>query len=303
MIPPPDSSDRQIVALDSLADTDFGALRLPMIAAPMTLASTPSLVGAACAAGVMGAFPTSNAPSSQALDEWFEQIAAETVARRIEGYAPGPVVANLIVGRQNTRLDNDVDSVIRHRVGMVITSVGNPAAVIPSLKEHGVKVFVDVASMRHVERSLEAGADGLVLLAAGAGGHTGWANPFAFAGAVRRVSDVPMVMAGGGADGAALWAAVTLGFSASLVGTRLIATPESGVGDAWREAIVDASMDEITVERAAHNAVAASLLTNGSGSAGHSVSCVDGVYPAIEVIAQLEAEYRQARARTATLLS
>lgn len=286
----------------SWAEEVFGRLCLPMIVAPMTLASTPELVAAACAAGVMGSFPTSNAPSSAALDEWFEQIGIEIARRKLTGVSPSGVVANLIVGRQNTRLDADVEAVVRHRVPIVITSVGNPAALIPELQANGIRVLVDVASMRHVERMIEAGADGLVLLAAGGGGHTGWANPFAFARAVRSVSDIPLVMAGGAADGAAIWSAVTLGYNACLVGTRMIATPESGVGESWRTELVSATMDDIVIERAPHNGVAASLLPSGEGSAGHTVSCVRRIVPAAQVISELAAEYEAARERTALLL-
>jgi nitronate monooxygenase len=304
-----DVSRRVTVAVDghgsassSIRDL-FGSLRMPMIAAPMTMVSTPEWVAAACAAGVIGAFPTSNAPSVDALDDWLAGVALRASELADPQVAVGPIVANLIVGKQNARLERDIECVVRHRVPFAITSVGNPATYIPALQAGGTRVFVDVASMHHAERALAAGADGLVLLGAGAGGHTGWANPFAFARAVRRMFAGPLIIAGGIADGAALWAAITLGFDAGMVGTRLIATPESGAGDNWRAALVAASMDDVIVEPAAHNGVAASLLRDGGGSCGHTVSCVLGIVPVREVVTEMHHEYLAARDRTRGLLS
>ena len=162
-------------------DELLASLRLPAIAAPMTAISTPDLVGEACAAGIVGAFPTSNASSIAELNDWFGQIQM----RRAASERPaGPIAANLIVGKQNKRLDEDLDCVTTQRPEMVITSVGSPAPVVQPLQNAGCLVFADVVSEAHAHKALNAGVDGLVLLSAGAGGHTGWANPFAFARAV-----------------------------------------------------------------------------------------------------------------------
>ena len=141
-------------------------------------------------------------------DEWFDEIASIADVGT-PAVTPGPVAANLIVGRQNTRLDDDLDCIARRQVPIVITSVGNPAPVIAPLHEAGSLVVVDVVSLEHAHKALAAGADGLILLSAGAGGHTGWANPLAFVRAVRSFYDGPLAVAGGMSDGAALWAAVT----------------------------------------------------------------------------------------------
>jgi nitronate monooxygenase len=264
----------------------------------MTGISTPELASAVCSAGVVGSFPTSNAPSAAALDEWFDQIAEGPVAA---GGTRAPLLANLIVNpRRNLRLDSDLASVLRHRVPLVITSVGSPAAVIPALHDGGVFVLADVASIRHARRAVEAGADGLVLLSAGAGGHTGWANPMAFVCALRRFYDGPIALTGGIADGAALWSALTLGCDAGMMGTRFIATDESGAAESWKEAVVSSSMDDIELISA--KGLAASVLRNGGGSAGHTVSCVDLQLPAASVVAQIRGEFDAARERTNGLL-
>jgi nitronate monooxygenase len=279
----------------------FAGLALPMIVAPMTAVSTPGLVAAACANGVMGAFPTNNCRSGAELDEWFAAIAEQVRRDTPAGAPPGALIANLIVSKANARLEDDIACVVRHRVPIVITSVGNPAPYIGDLRAGGCRVLVDVASIAHVHKALAAGADGLVLLSAGAGGHTGWANPFAFVRAVRHVFDGPLVLAGGMSDGAALWGAITLGYDAGMFGTRFIATDESGAPDAWRQAILDATMDDITLD-AGPTGVPASLLRNGGGSGGHTVSSVHRHMTAAEVIAAIRDDWDQARARTAALL-
>jgi nitronate monooxygenase len=277
------------------------SLPLPLICAPMTGISTPELATAACAAGVIGSFPTSNAPSAEALDEWFDQVAEEVEASTDPHVARAPLLANLIVHpKRNPRLESDLASILRHDVPLVITSVGSPAAVIPALHDGGVLVLADVASIRHAERAIEAGADALVVLSAGAGGHTGWANPMAFARAIRKFYDGPLVVTGGIADGAALWAALTLGCDAGMMGTRFIATDESGAPGEWKESIVSSSMDDVQLTSAM--GIAASLLRDGNGSAGHTVSCVDKQVPAAVVIEEVRAEFEAARKHTHDLL-
>ena len=130
---------------------DLDLLRLPAIAAPMTGVSTPQLVAEACAAGIIGAFPTSNAPSSAALHEWFDEI-DQLLAARPTVRPTAPIIANLIVGRQNQRLDADVAEVIAQHVQIVITSVGSPAPVIEPLHQAGTFVFADVASLTHARK-------------------------------------------------------------------------------------------------------------------------------------------------------
>ncbi len=276
-------------------------LSVPAIAAPMTSVSTPELVIAACNAGIVGAFPASNCRSSAELDEWLDRIERETASsggRNRGGMLP--LAVNLIVHPSNTRLDPDLDQLVERGVRFVITSVGSPKPVVDPLHRNGCAVLADVASLAHARKALDAGVDGLVLLSAGAGGHTGWANPFAFARAVRAFYDGPLVLAGGVSDGTALWAANVCGYDLGYLGTKLIATTESGASPEWRRAVVDATLDDIVLGTSP-NGIAASLLPP-AGSAGHTVSGVDAVRSAAEVIRQLADEWRAARARTRALL-
>jgi len=277
---------------------DVGALTIPAIAAPMTVISTPELVIAACNAGIVGTFPTSNCSSIAELDEWLTRIGEAHVA------GAGPVGVNLILHRTNARLDDDLACVVEHGVPIVITSVGDPLPVIGPLHDAGIDVYVDVASMKHAHRAAEAGADGLVLLSAGAGGHTGWANPFAFARAVRAFWDGPLVLAGGVSDGTALWAAITLGYDLGYLGTKLIATHESGAGEGWTKAVVDGTLDDIALSTAP-NGVTASVLRHDdqvAGSAGHTVAGVTRVLGVAEVVAETRAQWDTARAATLAAL-
>jgi nitronate monooxygenase len=218
-------------------------LKLPLIAAPMFLVSGPALVIAACRAGVIGAFPTANCRTIAELDAWLAEIKGAT-----EGAAP--FCPNLIVHRSNPRVADDLAAVLRARPEMVITSVGSPEPVMKPLKDAGCLVLADVASVRHAEKAVAAGVDGLVLLTAGAGGQTGWVNPFAFVRAVRRFWDGIVVMAGGMADGQAVAAAELLGCDLAYMGTKFIATRESLAKPAYKEMLVASRLDDVKLTRA-----------------------------------------------------
>jgi nitronate monooxygenase len=215
-------------------------LRLPLIAAPMLHVSGPDLVTAACRAGVIGAFPTKNARSVEQLDAWLGDIRARLAD--VDGRA-APFCPNLIM--RDERLKDDLTCVARHGAEVVITSVGSPAAAVPALHDAGCLVLADVATLRHAEQAIAAGADGLILLTAGAGGQTGWLNPFAFVRAVRSMFDGVVVLAGGISDGYALAAARVLGCDLAYMGTRFIATHESLASGAYRAMLVRSSMDEV----------------------------------------------------------
>ncbi len=168
----------------------------------MFLVSGVNLVSAACAVGVVGAFPTVNCRTSDELESWLTDI--ETRLAKAAEQNAGPVApwcANLIVHHSNARLKDDLAVLLRHKPEIVITSVGSPAPVVEPLHDAGALVLADVATIRHAERAVAAGADGLVLLTAGAGGQTGWRNPLAFVRAVRSFFDGPIVLAGGVSDG------------------------------------------------------------------------------------------------------
>jgi nitronate monooxygenase len=226
-------------------------LHLPLIAAPMFLVSGPALVKAACRSGVIGSFPTANCRSVEELDRWLADMGDDLKRAADEtGRAPAPLCPNLIVHRSNTRVPDDLAAVLRHKSEMVITSVGSPEPVLKPLKDAGCLVLADVASVRHAEKAVAAGVDGLVLLTAGAGGQTGWVNPFAFVRAVRTFWDGIVVMAGGMADGQAIAAAETLGCDLAYMGTKFIATRESLAKDAYKEMLVKSRLDDVLLTRA-----------------------------------------------------
>jgi len=297
-------------------------LRLPLIAAPMFLISGVELVVSACRSGVIGAFPTVNCRSSEELDAWLNEI-----EERLRGHDAAPVCPNLVVHRTNARLADDLEVLLRHRPEIVITSVGSPAPVLAPLHEVGALVFADVATIRHAERALEAGADGLVLLTAGAGGQTGWLNPFAFVRAVRMFFAGPIVLAGGVSDGRALRAAEVLGCDLAYMGTKFIATRESMADERHKAMLVASSADDVLLTTAftglQTNMLKPSIIAAGLDpddlpargridigkdidvaareaqpkrwrdiwSAGHSTSGVTDVPSAAELIARTVAEY------------
>jgi nitronate monooxygenase len=295
-------------------------LRVPVVAAPMTDVSGPELVAAACSHGVIGTFPTHNADSSDDLKRWLIRIKSLVAARTPPGREPAPMGVNLIVHRSNQRLSGDLRAVIDGGVEVVIASVGSPGEVVDELREAGVVVLADVASLRHVDRALASGVDGLVLLAAGAGGQTGWANPFAFIRAERQRCDGIFVLAGGVSDGAGILAAEVLGADLVYLGTRFIATTESLASPDYRAAVVAAGIDDITMSEQI-SGLAANVLTGwlktadmpegaadgfsverllarrGVWAAGHSVSGADEVIGVGELVDRLERELEQARQR------
>lgn len=235
----------------SIPDELARRLSLPLIAAPMFLVSGVELVSAACAAGVVGSFPTVNCRSVDELDAWMADIRRRVGdAEQAAGRAAAPICPNLLVHPSNVRRDADLAVLARHGVELVIASVGNPKPVVGPLHDVGCKVFADVASLRHVEKCLEAGADGLILLTAGAGGQTGQANPFAFARAARAMFDGPIVLAGGVSDGHALYAARALGCDLAYMGTKFIATRESLAKAAYKEMLVSSRLDDVLLTRA-----------------------------------------------------
>ena len=228
-----------------LPDRITRRLRLPLIAAPMLAVSGVELVVAACRNGVIGAFPTANARSTAQLDQWLSEIHQRLFAAPEEA---APCCPNLIM--RSPRLAEDLACLLAHRVEMVITSVGSPAPVVSALHGIGCLVLADVATLEHARKAIAAGADGLVLLSAGAGGQTGWLNPFAFVRALRAEYDGPLVLAGGISDGVALRAAGVLGADLAYMGTRFVASHESMAADAYKQMLVDSSADDVLLTKA-----------------------------------------------------
>lgn len=265
------------------------SLTVPAIVAPMTHVSGPELVAAACLAGVIGSFPAHNARSSAELDEWLTNIEFLRQRDIASGGRPAPVALNLVM-RLKSRLEGDVEMAIKHRLPLVIASVGSPREIVPSLHAAGTLVFADVASMHHVEKCLESGADGLVLLTAGAGGNTGWANPLAFVRAVRAIYDGPIVLAGGVSDGVSLRAAITLGCDLAFMGTLFIATDESRADESYKTALVESNLDRV-VAILGPEGLTANMLRDSSWTAGHTVSGVRRVQSVASLVAQLKHEW------------
>jgi nitronate monooxygenase len=316
----------------AVLDKFLPRLTLPLIAAPMFRVSGVDLVVAACCAGVTGAFPTANCRTTEALDQWLAAMRSGIArAQDATGAVAAPVAPNLIVHRSNPRLADDLAVLCRHAPELVITSVGSPAAVLAPLHDCGAVVLADVATIRHAEKAIEAGADGLVLLTAGAGGQTGWLNPFAFVRAVRAFYQGPIVLAGGIADGAALFAATALGCDLAYMGTKFIATRESMADDAYKQMLVESSTDDVLLTRAftglETNMLRPSIVAAGLDpdalpargaidiakdisiagqevrprrwrdiwSAGHSVSGVDAVHTVAALVGRTRIEYENAR--------
>jgi nitronate monooxygenase len=248
-------------------------LRVPVIAAPMTNVSGPDLVAAACAAGVIGAFPAHNAGDSATLRHWLRRIAERAEKLADPGRRPAPVAVNLIVHGSNARLRDDLEAVTKGGAEVVVTSVGSPRDVVRPLHDAGITVLADVASPRHVERAREAGADGVVLLSAGAGGQTGWANPIAFSRAVVERYDGIVVLAGGISDGAGVLAALAVGADLAYLGTRFLATTESLAPPEYQAAVVAATLTDITmstqVTGLAANVLSEWLRLAGAGGPGN----------------------------------
>ena len=228
-----------------LPDRITRRLRLPLVAAPMFKVSGVDLVVAACRNGVIGAFPTVNARSTVLLDQWLGEIGARLFAAPEEA---APVCPNLIM--RSPRMADDLACLVKHRVELVITSVGSPAPAVAALHDIGCLVLADVATLAHARKAIAAGADGLVLLTAGAGGQTGWLNPLAFVRALRVEYDGPLVLAGGISDGVALRAAQVLGCDLACMGTRFIASRESLAAQAYRDLLVQADLDDVLLTRA-----------------------------------------------------
>ena len=220
-------------------------LRLPLIAAPMFRVSGPQLVNAACAAGIIGCFPTINATSMLQLETWLEDFSTrhEQSGGRLASWG-----ANVVM--RDPRAANDIEALRRHPPEIAIASVGSPRAMVETLSGLGTLVLADVATLHHARRPIEHGADGLILLSAGAGGNTGSLNPFAFVRAVRAFWSGPLVIAGGLIDGVALRAMRVLGCDLGYTGTRMIAAKESLADQRYQAMVAGSTMDDIVLTRA-----------------------------------------------------
>jgi nitronate monooxygenase len=307
-------------------------LALPVIAAPMFIVSNPSLVIAQCESGIVGSFPALNARPAAMLEEWVTTIETALAERRLidPGARVAPFAVNQIIHQSNDRLDHDLDVCMRHRVPIIITSLRAPDDVVKRVHEYGGMVFHDVISIRHAQKALEAGVDGLVLVCAGAGGHAGMLSPFALVREVRRFFDGPIALSGSITDGAGILAAEAIGADFAYIGTRFIATHEANAVAGYKQMIVDSAAADIVYTpffSGVHgNYLKQSVAAAGLDpdrlpaadkasmsfasdrpakvwkdiwGAGQGVGNIDAVLPARELVARLQREYAAARAALA----
>lgn len=302
-------------------------LRLPIAVAPMFLVSGPDIVTASARAGVVGAFPAPNARTIDIFEEWLDRISGEIKLMR-EKQVPGATdvwAQNLVVHSTYDRLDAELALLQKYRPQIVITALGNPARVIDAVHDYGGLVIADVNSVELARKAAAAGADGLALVSAGAGGHTGQMAGFAFVPAVREFFDGVVILAGAIGDGRAVRAAEILGADLSYMGTRFIACEESIALDNYKQMVVDCDYTDLILTNAFSGAhayymrpsiVAAGLdpdnLPKKDGmnlassekkikawkdiwSAGQGVGTVHEVEPLAEIVDRIDEEYRAAR--------
>jgi nitronate monooxygenase len=307
-------------------------LSLPVIGSPMFIASGPALVAAQCKAGIVGAFPALNARPAELLDTWLTELQAELAAYQAAnpGAKVGPIAVNQIVHQSNDRLEHDVAVCVQHKVPIIISSLrAPPAEMLDAIHSYGGIVLHDVISIRHAKKALEAGVDGLILVAAGAGGHAGALSPFALVGEVRKFFSGPLALSGAIASGDAILAAQAMGADFAYIGSRWLATKESNVSEAYRDAIVESAAADVVytnlftgvhgnyLKKSIVNAGLdpdalpesdKSKMSFGSGSAkawrdiwgaGQGVGMMNDVPTVAEMVARLKAEYDAARARLA----
>ncbi len=303
-------------------------LRLPVMAAPMYISSTPALVIAQCKAGIIGAIPALNARTPEQLEEFLTEIETGLAG------SPVPYAVNIVAHRTNERLESDLAIVLRHRVPIVVLALAARADIIEAVHAYGGLVFNDVVNNRQARKCAELGVDGIVAVAAGAGGHTGSVSPFALVAEIREWWRGPLALGGSIANGRAVLAAETLGADFAYIGSPFLATAEANTQDAFKQMIVDGDSSDIVLTNCFTGATAAflrpSLVANGldpanlvrpegagvniSGgganpktwrdiwSAGQGIGAVKQVARAGDYIAHLADDYAQAcaamRART-----
>ncbi|HKM63946.1 MAG TPA: nitronate monooxygenase family protein [Acidisphaera sp.] len=306
-----------------------GRLALPAIGSPMFIVSSPELVIAQCTNGIVGSFPALNARPAEALEEWIVRIKAALAAHDAAhpDRPSAPFAVNQIVHRSNDRLQRDLQVCVTHKVPIVITSLGAREDVFAAVHSYGGIVLHDVINQTFAHKAIEKGADGLILVAAGAGGHAGVISPFALVGETRAWFDGPIALSGAIATGGAILAAQAMGADLGYVGSAFIATEEANATPAYKAMIVDSSAEDIVytnlITGVHGNYLAQSLRNAGldpdhlpesdptqmsfaSGSkkawkdiwgSGQGVGAVHAVVPAAVLIDRLKREYAEARAR------
>jgi len=299
-----------------------GRLSVPVIAAPLFIISTPELALAQCRAGVVGSFPSLNARPIEQLDEWLARMGGELTP------ADAPYAVNLIVHKSNPRVEADLALVVKYKVPIVITSLGAREDVNAAVHGYGGITFHDIIDDRFARKAIEKGADGLVAVAAGAGGHAGTLSPFALVQEIRQWFDGPLALSGAIATGGAILAAQAMGADFGYVGSAFIATTQARASEAYKRGIVEGRAGDIVYSNlftGVHgNYLASSVRATGldpadlpqadksvmnfggDGSAkawkdiwgsGQGIGAVDAVVSAGELVARLRREYVAARGR------
>lgn len=243
-------------------------LSLPAIAAPMFLISGPALVIESCKNGIVGTFPALNQRTSEGFEEWLIEI--KTALEKFEketGKKPAPYGVNLIVHQTNPRLQADLQLCIKHKVPVIITSLGAVSQVVDAIHSYGGLVFHDIIKKRHAEKAAEAGVDGLILVAAGAGGHAGTINPMTLVAEIKRFYDKTIILSGCISTGRDIASAMQMGADLAYMGTRFINTTESMANDNYRQMIADSTASDV-VYTAAISGVHANFLGDSLKAAG-----------------------------------
>lgn len=315
----------------------LAGLSLPVIASPMFTISNPKMVIAQCQAGVVGSMPALNARPASQLDEWLAQITEELAAwdQAHPDRPAAPFAINQIVHKSNARLDGDMEVIARYKVPIVITSLGARREINDAVHGYGGIVLHDVISNSFARKAIEKGADGVIAVAAGAGGHAGTRSPFALLQEIRRWFDGPLVLSGAIATGQAVLAAQIMGADFAYIGSAFIATDEANASDAYKQTIVDATSEDIVYSdlfSGVHgNYLAPSIVAVGLDptnlpqgdlktmdfakaavhgkpkawkdiwGAGHGIGAIERVVPVADLVERLRREYGDACTRLVTL--
>lgn len=231
----------------SFAEELKAQLELPVIASPMFIISNPRLVAEQCKNGIVGSFPALNARPAEVLEQWLQQLTTELAEFKAAnpGRKVAPFAVNQIVHHSNDRLEHDLEVCARYEVPIMITSLRAPHDAVKVAHSYGGKVFHDVISVRHAEKAIEAGVDGLILVCAGAGGHAGTLSPFALVSEIRKFYDGPIALSGAITQGKQILAAEAMGADFAYMGTRFIATHEANADEAYKQMIVDSSATDV----------------------------------------------------------
>ena len=304
-------------------------LPLPIIGSPLFIISNPQLVIAQCIAGVVGSMPALNARPASQLDEWLAEITEALAAHdRAHPESPAaPFAINQIVHKSNDRLQHDMAVCVKYKVPIYISSLGAREDINAAAHSHGGVVLHDVINNKHARKAIEKGADGLIAVAAGAGGHAGVKSPFALIQEIRQWFDGPVALSGSIASGGAVLAAQAMGADFAYIGSAFIATQEARASVAYKQAIVDSNSDDIVYSNlftGVHgNYLAPSIRAAGmdpdklpesdpsrmnfGGDAtkawkdiwgcGQGIGAIDKVQSTADFVAQLQREYQQARSR------